>query len=88
MKIQAHPGLWAMPFIFMIAAASRPENAPEREADAKNVEILQEKYCEEIRKGFLEMKAGTGSEAFVGDRRMTDKGQVQGTDRLCESQYQ
>jgi hypothetical protein len=40
MKIQAHPGLPLFPLIFVIAAASSPENAPESDADAKNVAIL------------------------------------------------
>lgn len=41
MKIQAHPGFPPFPFMFMIAAASKPEKAPDSEADAKNVATLQ-----------------------------------------------
>ena len=39
-KIQAHPGLPWTPSIFMIAAASNPENAPAREAAEKNSATL------------------------------------------------
>lgn len=43
-NIHAHPGRPASPSIFDIAAARRPEKAPDKEAAAKNVEILIRSY--------------------------------------------
>ena len=48
MKIHAQPAIPLMPSIFSIAAASSPENAPEREAMAKNIEILRVKSRNEV----------------------------------------
>jgi len=40
MNIHDQPGWPWVPSILMMAAASKPENAPEREAAAKNIDIL------------------------------------------------
>ena len=48
MKIHAQPAIPLMPSMFSIAAASSPENAPEREAMAKNIEILRMKSRNEV----------------------------------------
>lgn len=40
MNIQAQPGLPLFPLISSIAAASKPEKAPDKEADAKKVATL------------------------------------------------
>lgn len=40
MKIHAHPGRPLKPSMFSMAAASKPENAPESEAAEKNRAIL------------------------------------------------
>ena len=42
MKIQAQPGLPLIPSMFSMAAASKPEKAPERDAAEKNIAILVE----------------------------------------------
>ena len=40
MKIHAHPGLPPTPSMCKIAEARRPENAPARVVEAKNIAIL------------------------------------------------
>jgi hypothetical protein len=45
MKIHAHPGLFPTPCIWATAAASKPENAPTKEADEKKIEILLSMLC-------------------------------------------
>jgi hypothetical protein len=45
MNIHDQPALPRVPFIFRMAAANKPENAPERVEARKNVDILVWSSC-------------------------------------------
>ena len=62
MKIQAHPGLPAMPLMFSIAAESKPEKAPESWLNLRGLKIWlnisQPTEAVELNKAILKINEG------------------------------
>lgn len=82
MNIQAQPGLPPFPFISSMAAASKPEKAPDNEADAKKVATLSRRVAEKsVKSGLLLTLSAVPCEGKR--RRDREQGQEKGHLDLC-----